>query len=103
MKTLRDKASNISGKVRGILERAQKKPVAAFILRVAKEVGEDNAGDMAAGIAYYSILSIFPLLLGIIALLGLFLPSETVQQQIFDFANQYIPGSVRLYNKTLKM
>lgn len=63
------------------------------MVRIAARLGEENAGDMAAGIAYYAVLAIFPLLLGIIALLGLFLPESMVQSQVFNFFEQYIPGS----------
>jgi membrane protein len=64
-------------------------------------LAEDNAGDMAGSIAYYAILSIFPLLLGVIALLGLFLPSETVQAQIFQFSGRYLPGANQLIERNI--
>lgn len=102
IKTIRSRIKKLSGKTHSILKRIQKKPVIAFIIRVAQETGEDNAGDMAAGIAYYAMLSIFPLLLGVIALLGLFLPSERVQAYIFDFANQYLPGSVQVIQENVQ-
>lgn len=56
---------------------------------------------MAGSIAYYAILSIFPLLLGVIALLGIFLPSETVQAQIFQFFERYLPGSNQLIERNI--
>jgi membrane protein len=47
---------------------------------------------MAGSIAYSVILSIFPLLLGAISLLGLFLPKASVQDQILSFVQQQTPG-----------
>ncbi|MEE3013298.1 MAG: hypothetical protein VX505_03965, partial [Chloroflexota bacterium] len=38
-------------------------PVAAFGWRVFKELGDDDATHLSAGVAYYSVFSIFPLLL----------------------------------------
>lgn len=57
---------------------------------------------MAGSIAYYSFLSIFPLLLGVVAILGLFLPSETVQEQIFEFSEQYLPGSSQVIERNIE-
>lgn len=81
-------------------------PFMAFFNRVAKSflqnrwgrliagtitrMGYHDAGDMAASIAYYTFLSVFPLLLGVIAFLGLFLPSEVVQQELFAFFNRVL-------------
>jgi membrane protein len=75
----------------------------AFILRVIEGLGKNNAGDMAASIAYYSILAVFPLILGIIAVLGLLLPSETVQKYLFDFFDQYFPNSLQLIKDNVDM
>jgi membrane protein len=46
---------------------------------------------MAAGVSYYGILSVFPLILGLLAILGFFLPSETVQQVLFDLFRDIFP------------
>ena len=96
------KLSHLRRRIHSYLQPVTKKPAVSFIIRVVKELGEDNAGDMAASIAYYAILSIFPLLLGAIALLGYFLPSETVQAQIFDFSEQYIPGATHFIEDNIK-
>jgi membrane protein len=87
------KLRSFTRRLQGNVRRLGERPAISFVINIIKELGEDGAGDMAGSIAYYAILSIFPLLLGVIALLGLFLPSETVQDQVFDFANQYLPGS----------
>lgn len=49
---------------------------------------------MAAGVSYYGLLSLFPLILGLLAILGFFLPSETVQQFLFDLFSNIFPGSI---------
>jgi membrane protein len=56
-----------------------------------EELGRDDASHLAAGVAYFAMLSLFPLLLGFIALAGIFLPSETVQQAILRFMEDNLP------------
>lgn len=72
-----------------------------LIVRTIQEMGADYASHMAAGIAYYGLLSFFPLLLGLIAVLGWILPSETVQKELFDFFRENIPGSVDLLERNI--
>jgi len=43
-----------------------------LLLRTIDGMGYDGAAELVGAIAYYVILSIFPLMLGIIALLDLF-------------------------------
>lgn len=64
-----------------------------LVYRVGVKSGRDRVGDMAAAISYYVLLSVFPLLLGLIGLLGLFLPSQSVQSSLLDFFHTYLPGT----------
>ena len=72
------------------------KTAVQLVLNTVKQLGYDSAADIAGSIAYYSILSIFPLLLGVISILGFFLPSEIVQKQIYQFLESNLPASVDL-------
>jgi membrane protein len=65
-----------------------------FLLVLGKKSGHDNISNTAASIAYYAVLSLFPMMLALLAIFGLFLPSESVQQQLIRFFAQYLPGSV---------
>ena len=65
-----------------------------LVFRTIKELDTGQAVDMAGSIAYYSFLSLFPLLLGAIAILGFFLPSELIQSQLLDFFEQNLPSSI---------
>ena len=65
-----------------------------FIYNVAKTLGQDYVGIMAAGLSYYAFLSLFPLIVGLISILGFLLPSEEVYGIIFEFLQQNIPISV---------
>ncbi len=66
-------------------------PGVRVIVGTIEELGRDDASHLAAGVAYFAILSLFPLLLGFIALAGLFLPPEAVQQAIFEFMENNLP------------
>jgi membrane protein len=68
-------------------------PFFGFVNEVLEGMGNDGASEVVGAIAYYGILSLFPLLLGVISLLGFFLPSATVQDQIFRFVEANLPAA----------
>ena len=68
-------------------------PFFGFLNEVIEGMGNDGASEVVGAIAYYAFLSLFPLLLGIISLLGFFLPSATVQDQIFTFVGTNLPAA----------
>jgi membrane protein len=70
----------------------QKKPVIQLILRTAEGAGNHDVAHRAAGVAYYAFLSVFPLLLGLIAVFGYFLPSANLQEELLKFVADNIPG-----------
>lgn len=57
---------------------------------------------MAATISYYAFLSLFPLLLFVISLLGFFLESSRVQQEILVYVDSVFPASVELIRSDLQ-
>lgn len=63
-----------------------------LVMGTIEGLADNDASHLAAGVAYFAVLSLFPLLLGFISLAGIFLPSEAVQQAIFDFMEQNLPG-----------
>ena len=71
-------------------------PAVHLCYRTVREMSADDATHMAAGLAYYAVLSLFPLSLGLISLLGLVLDPETLEGEIFDFFQTYLPGSREL-------
>ena len=60
---------------------------------VVRELGDDDATHMAASVSYYAILSLFPLVLGLSAIVGLFAESPTRQEEVIDFIVDFLPGS----------
>ena len=65
-------------------------------LRVIREMKDDDATHLAAGVAYYAMFSMFPLLMGFLAVSGLVLNSEGVQQDFMDFVTDNLPGSEQI-------
>jgi membrane protein len=92
------KADDLRRRLRARLER-----IWAFRLaeRTFLELTEHQATVSAAAIAYYVILSLFPLLLGLVSVLGFFLPYASVRQEVSDTLKQVLPGSSELVQQTL--
>jgi membrane protein len=61
--------------------------------RAWREFSDDNATDCAAALTYYGVLSIFPMLLALISLLGLFGQSAT--QPLLDNVSTVAPGPAK--------
>jgi membrane protein len=72
-----------------------------FISMLVKKVGQDDVSVLSASIAYYAFLSVFPLMLALIAIFGLILPSQSLQTQILNFFSQYFPGSGSLFQDNI--
>jgi membrane protein len=65
-----------------------------------REFGEDGCTTQAAAIAYSAFFAIFPMLLGVIALISPLVSSEVVRDQIVGSAVAYLPGSGELIEAT---
>jgi len=61
--------------------------------RAWREFSDDNVTDWAAALTYYGVLSIFPMLLALISLLGLFGQSAT--QPLLDNISSLAPGPAK--------
>src|SRR3954451_1670279 len=61
--------------------------------RAFAEFNEDKVTDWAAALTYYGVLSIFPMLLALISLLGLFGQSAT--QPLLDNISSVAPGPAK--------
>lgn len=62
----------------------------AVLQRTVREFGRDNLTDWAAALTYYGVLSIFPAVIVLTAVLGLLGPSAT--QTLIDNINTMVPG-----------
>ena len=76
--------------------------VVALGWRVFKELGDDDAAHLSAGVAYYSVFSVFPLLLGLLAISGTVFTSITLQEQFLDYVTESMPGSKEFVSKNIE-
>ena len=86
----------VRDRVQATIERLSRYFLARLIVRTIREMSADDATHMAAGVAFYVLFSLFPLLLGLTALLSFVIESREVQSQLTDFATSYLPGSEEL-------
>ncbi len=87
------------------LQRTQaslsKKPAVLLLSRTITAAAEHDASQRAAGVAYYSLLSLFPLLLALIAVFGYFLPSYKIQEELLVFVGKNLPGAADIVRKNI--
>ena len=70
--------------------------------RVASRFDRDEISDRAAGLSYYFLFSLFPLLIFLTALFGLFSSAE-LMNRLMDTAGRVLPGdAASLLRKTLQ-
>jgi YihY family inner membrane protein len=83
---------SISDRLHELDRRQQRTPRVRFLAAVVKKFGDDQAGQLAALIAYYGFVSLFPLLLVLVTILGFVLQSDPDEQKkILDGALGQFP------------
>ena len=70
-------------------------------IRVKNENSKDNVTIVAAGVAFYGFLALFPALAAIISIYGLVVDPQTVQQQLSGLASALPPQSQQLIQQQL--
>lgn len=69
-------------------------PIVRQAIETVRHMKRDDVTLMAAGVAYYAILSLFPLTLLLLGILRLFLDSESARANLENFFSVYLPDSV---------
>ncbi|HZU32910.1 MAG TPA: YihY/virulence factor BrkB family protein, partial [Candidatus Angelobacter sp.] len=71
--------------------------------RVYNEIDEDEVLTRSAGLAYYFVSALFPMIFFLMAVLGLFAQSHDLQASLLNYTAQFMPGDAyRLVQKTLQ-
>ena len=96
---INSRVQEVKGRIAG--SRLAQNRVVVLACQVQRKMSEDDATDMAAGVAYYTFLSLFPLLLALLAIAGLVLKSEGLQRQFLALVTDNLPGSADFIEKSL--
>jgi membrane protein len=86
-------SDRINRRYGGIVDRIRQNFVVELSIRTVRELSEDDVTHMAAGVAYYALFSIFPLLLGLISIMSFLLEPEEIQTLMGDLMANFLPGS----------
>jgi membrane protein len=65
----------------------------ATLKRTATEFQEDNLSDWAAALTYYGLLSLFPALIAMVSLIGIFGDPKSTTQSLTEIINEIGPES----------
>jgi YihY family inner membrane protein len=70
----------------------QRNPPAAFLVGVVRKYGDDNGGQLAASLAYAAFVSLFPLLLVLVTILGILVAGDpTLRDTVIDAVTKQFP------------
>lgn len=83
----------ISQRLKAILDWARGKPYLGVLARAAERSVTQHDKDMAASIAYFTFLSLFPLFLGLVSLGGFVLKSGDMQLRVNALIVEVLPVS----------
>ncbi|KQO04151.1 ribonuclease BN [Arthrobacter sp. Leaf234] len=69
-----------------------RKPAWKYVFkRSLNEFGKDQCTDLAAALTYYAVLAIFPGILALLSLLGLFGQAQSTTNQVLEIVGQFAP------------
>ena len=92
---------SFSKRVKNIVDASYRLPVVGILVRAGVESQKDLARDRSASIAYFTILSLFPLILGIVAITGFFLKSAEAQVRVNQFIVELLPVSADFVTRNI--
>lgn len=93
---------SLSDRVDTWVERSSRIPYLGILIRAGLKGSNDLSKDMSASIAYFTFLSLFPMVLGLFAIGGYFLESEDAQAQIIQFLSQVLPQSLDFVTRNIE-
>jgi membrane protein len=73
----------------------------AVLKRVKAEVKDDNVSLLAAGVAFYAMLAIFPAIIAVVTVYGMVADPDQVQSQVGEFARSLPSGADELLTEQL--
>jgi membrane protein len=74
----------------------------AILKRVKAEVKEDNVPLLAAGVAFYAMLAIFPAIIAVVTVYGMVADPNQIESQVAEFAKGLPEGAAQLLTGQLE-
>lgn len=98
---MRDFLDVLGERINALLQRMGTVPYAGVLVRAALKGSKDMSKDMSASIAYFTFLSLFPLVLGLFAIGSYFLESQEAQSQLVQFLTRILPRSLDFVTRNI--
>lgn len=73
-----------------------------ILLRVKSSIGEDRIAAVAAGVAYFSLLAIFPAIAAVVSLYGLFARPDTIANHLDTLAGVIPSGGMEVIGEQIR-
>lgn len=99
-----ERIRNIPNRLNLMVEDLQRRNLAfAVLVEALRGFNEDNCIHLAAGVAYYAVFSIFPLILALIALSSFLFQTAEAQDAIISGVTSFLPGSGELVRRNINL
>ena len=98
----RNSRLRLRARIRWLRLRLAPLPGMELARRTWRELGDDHSTDLAASIAYYSVLSFFPLAIGLVSLFSFVMEADVVEIEVHRFFQTYLPGSRGILNANVE-
>jgi membrane protein len=99
-----DQVATLKARIQSLYERANDLSggTLAIVRQAFRSFGEAQASGAAAGVAYYALFSLFPLLLALVAGGSLILDDDQAFQDVIDLVSNAIPVSQELIRQNVR-
>ncbi len=94
--------SPIIARVSALHDWAIEQPYVGILVRASDKGLENQGKDSAASIAYYTLLSLFPMILGLVSIGGFFLKSEVIQLRVNNLIVEMLPVSADFVTRNIE-
>jgi membrane protein len=94
--------SPVIARLSALHDWAIEQPYVGILVRAGDKGLENQGKDSAASIAYYTLLSLFPMILGLVSIGGFFLKSEVIQLRVNSLIVETLPVSAEYVTRTIE-
>jgi len=94
--------SPVIARLSALHDWAIERPYVGILARASDKGLENQGKDTAASIAYYTLLSLFPLILGLVSIGGFFLKSEVTQLRVNELIVKVLPVSAEFVTQNIE-